>query len=181
MIQTTTGTGEAVEALARLGACEEARKWLSTQPDAATAWRRCPRGDWLLWMLGRVAGPPDSDSRRALVACCREVARLAWPFVRDGNLATKIALCDHIVSEYVDRRADLEDIRAVRNETCAAAYAAAEADEAAYAAAYAADAAAYAAAYAAYADDATRRKILSRAATIVRRHYPMAPVWEALP
>ena len=31
--------------------CSDAKQWLDTQPDIETAWKRCPRGDWMWWTL----------------------------------------------------------------------------------------------------------------------------------
>ena len=30
--------------------CAEAAEWLETQPDIATAWDCCQRGDWMMWL-----------------------------------------------------------------------------------------------------------------------------------
>ncbi len=37
--------------VAELNACQDAVTWLQTQPDAETAWQKCKRGDWMLWLL----------------------------------------------------------------------------------------------------------------------------------
>ena len=39
--------------LTALGARCEAVIWAKTQPDAATAWRTCRRGDWMLWVAAQ--------------------------------------------------------------------------------------------------------------------------------
>jgi hypothetical protein len=44
-------TAEFVKKLKFLGACDDAREWVATQPDAATAWASCPRADWLVLLL----------------------------------------------------------------------------------------------------------------------------------
>jgi len=51
--------------LADLGACTDA------------AWAACERGDWMLWWLGRMSGPPGSPLRRALVGHNRDRGALA--------------------------------------------------------------------------------------------------------
>lgn len=38
------------EKLEKLHACREAVKYVTTQKSAVSAWRNCPRGDWMLWL-----------------------------------------------------------------------------------------------------------------------------------
>lgn len=52
--------------------CDEARKWCLTQPDYQAAWDACERGDWLLWLAGRLG-----VDRRLLVRAACACARLA--------------------------------------------------------------------------------------------------------
>ncbi len=167
-------------------ACHPAIKWARTQPDAETAWQACARGDWMLWWLGRIAGAPGSDARRALVLCCCDVASIARRHT-SGAARRAFDRCQRATRSWAHGRgATLDDVRAAAADAADAAYAAYAAYAAAYAA-YAADAAdaAYAAdaadaadaAYAAYAADAdARTRTLARCARIVRRHYPHSPV-----
>ncbi len=170
--------------LQALGACDEAVEWAGKQESAATAWRDCQRGDWMLWLLGKLSGKPDSVKRRKLVLCACECARLSLKYVKRGEERPRIAI------ETAEKwaRGDgptLDDVRAAADAAyadaaaayaadAAAAYAAADAADAAYADADAAYAAANAAAYAAAAD-AARTKTLAVCADIVRKHYPKAP------
>lgn len=65
------------ETLRKLGACSEAREWAArVKPKTLyDAWRKCPRGDWLLWFAARVG-----VDRKALVMAACGCARLALPF-----------------------------------------------------------------------------------------------------
>ena len=155
------------DSLERHGACAEAVTWARGFDSFDAAWAACERGDWMLWWAGRVSGPPDSPSRRRLVAAAQECAREAWPYITDGDTALMISLCDHVVSEYLAGRAELDDVRSAAYAAYAAAYAASAAAADAAAAAYAAAAAA--------ADAAHRREVLRACADIVRRHYPTPP------
>ena len=65
--------------LAAIGACSEAVTWARKYRLPLAAWRACKRGDWMLWAVGKLAGPPGSDSRRPLVLAACECARLALP------------------------------------------------------------------------------------------------------
>ena len=155
-------------------ACTEAVEWARTQPDYATAWAVCERGDWLLWLIGRLSGPPDSESRRRLVGAAADCEALALPIFEaryPGDTRPRVAI--ETARRYARGEATAEECGT------AAAYAAY-----AYAAyAYAADAAAAAAAAdAADAADAAyatyrsgRARVLRECADIVRQHYPEAP------
>ena len=39
--------------------CTEAAQWLETQPDIATAWNCCQRGDWMMWLLTKLPTPKE--------------------------------------------------------------------------------------------------------------------------
>lgn len=43
--------------LKKLGACEDAIKWVGNK-SCARAWRECPRADWMLWYVGQKVGTP---------------------------------------------------------------------------------------------------------------------------
>ena len=117
----------------------------------------------MLWLLGKLAGPVGSDSRRKLVLVATECARLAWPHVRERD--RKVVLKCYETCEAYGRGDSAVTLEMVRDASYAAnanaSYAANAANAAAYAAnavdaAYAANAAnaANAAAYAAYAANA---------------------------
>jgi hypothetical protein len=183
------------ERLNTIGACHDAVEWAGKYKTPKAAWKACQRGDWMLWLIGKTSGPPDSDSRRKLVLVAAQCAELALPFARDEETR---AICESTIQTcyaYAAGEAELTDVRsayaaaayaaAVYAAAYASAYAAyaayAAADaSAAYAAAYAsayaaADAAAYAAADAAARADA-RSKILAACADIVRDNYPESPL-----
>jgi hypothetical protein len=187
------------DALVRLKACRDAVDWSRKQPDPATAWRECKRGDWMLWLLGKLEhSEPWSDERKRLVRCAVECAAEAEPYEGDGEAWRATAECRRVALAWTRGEATREDVIAARNAAVeatagnaagfAAAYAADAADAAAYAVATAnadANAAADAAAnvattvatYAAYAafDVAERDYVLARCADIVRLHYPDLP------
>ena len=152
----------------------------------------------MLWLLGKIAGKPGSDSRRKLVLCSAKCARTAWEWMPPEG---KKAVC--LAEKYGegDKTITLKQLRI----TASAAYTAACAADATANAAYAADAAdevacaaACAAADAAYAADAAeaacsaaeatyaaasaasaaasaiyaRQKALKKCANIVREYYP---------
>ena len=84
----------------------------------------------MLWLLGRIAGPAWSDSRKPLVLAACECARLALPYTTDP----RVLKCIETAEAWTRGDATKEQVRA------------ADADAAAYAAADAAAYAAYAAA-----------------------------------
>ena len=154
-----------IDILARLGACRDAVEWAKTQPDAATAWATCERGDWMLWIAGRMSGEHGSDARRPLTLAACECARLALPRVKAGEIRPMRAI--EAAEDWA--RGGPTTLAKVRKASAdsAAAYAV-------YAAAYAVYAAAYAAADSAAADSA-RSSTLKACANIVRKHYPKPP------
>jgi hypothetical protein len=179
---TTTTTKPNIAArIGHLGPCEEAKEWARGYTSPAKAWRECQRGDWMLWLIGKDAGPPESEGRKQLVLCACECARLALPIfeTRRPNDA-RVRECVETAERWAKGEATIDELRVARRAAAAAAaYADADADAAyayaAYAAAAAADAyAAYADAAAAYAD-AARSKTLAECADIVRKHYPKPP------
>ena len=167
------------ERLRALGACCEAVEWAEKYKTPKAAWRACKNGSWMLWLCGRVAGPPDSDSRRKLVLVAAECAELALPFVRNEKMR---AICESTIQTcyaYAWGEAELDDMRsaaAAAYAAAAAAYAAAAAAADAAYAAYAAAAAAYDAAAAYAAAAAARSKMLAACAEIVRANYPESPL-----
>ena len=69
-------------AMTRLDACDDARSWLASCPACTFAdlWDACPRGDWLLWLAGRLPGL-EAQVGRATAA----VARLALTAIPDEH------------------------------------------------------------------------------------------------
>ncbi len=141
--------------LRSINACSEAVEW-SKPYGAQEAWDKCERGDWMLWLAGRLSGDSESDSRRALVLCACECARLALKHVPDGEDRPLKAIETAERWANGDSGVTLDDVRAANAANAANAYAAAAAYDAAYAAA--------------------RKKALSETAEIVRKHYPTNPV-----
>lgn len=166
------------EPLFRLDACREAIDWARAQSDEATAWRACERGDWMLWLLGKLSGKPGGEGRKRLVLACCDCAELVLAHVPAGEERPRKAI-ETARSWARGEGATLDDVRRAADAAYPAypAYAAAAADAAAAAAdaavyaAYPADAAGAAAAAAA----AARESTLSRCADIVRTHYPEPP------
>ena len=154
---------EAIKILKRLNACSEAVEDIAKYETAQEAWDDCNRGDWMLWLVGKLSGKPWSDSRKKLTLATCECARLAWD---------KMPKTSRRCIELFERWARGEKISKsqLKAAYAAAAYAAdTAAAYAAYANAYAAATAAYAVATAAH---TAYTKILAKCADIVRKHYP---------
>ena len=194
-----------IEKLEKLSACREAVEWARGHPNAKAAWQACDRGDWMLWYLGKLAGNPESTSRRRLTLVCCKCARLALAYVPDGEIRPLVAIETAEKWARHEPGVSLGDVRtaaAAASAAAGSAYAAdsayaASAAEAAYAAAaaaYAASArlvanteaarrarataavAAVAAADAADAADAAAiKETLAECARIVREEYPNPP------
>jgi hypothetical protein len=175
-----------VEYLETKGACEESLEWADSQSDQ-DAWAKCERGDWMLWILAKLAGrdPASPERRKVTLAACA-CARLALVYLPKGELRPLKAIEAAEAWVRGDSSVTLEDLRKARYATAyaAAADAAYAADAAAYAAYAAYAAAADAAADAADAADAAaaaaaasaRASTLKKCADIVRTFYPECPV-----
>jgi len=180
---STTYDKSPTDVLRELDACSEAVEWMrELSPD--DAWAKCVRGDWMLWLLGRV------DDRRNLVALVCQCARLALPHDKSGTAIVAIETAER----WVAGNADLDEVRRAASASSASAAAAAytfsaasaSASSASAAAASASSASAAASAYAASAyaaasaasaasDDNARKSTLKKCADIVRDKYPTPP------
>ena len=143
--------------LKSMRACPDAVEWVGRR-GLRTAWRDCKRGDWMLWLAGRL----DIDRKLLVLAAC-DCAETALQYVPDGEDRPAAAI--QTARDWCAGTATKQDCRdaayaanaayAAANAAYAAANAAVYAANAAYAAAYAAaNAAVYAAANAAYAANA---------------------------
>ena len=169
--------------IGKIGACSESLKWANQYDSLKDAWAVCERGDWMLWLLGKLSGAPETKSRKKLVLTSCQCARLSLKYVKEGEnrpfkaieTAEKWARGEAGITLYdVGHAADAAyaaDSAAAADAAYAAAAAAyaADAADASYAAT-AAYAAAAAAAYAAY-TAAARFSTLKECADIVRKSY----------
>lgn len=96
--------------LRKLGTCDEARTWAATQPDLEAAWTNCERGDWMLWFAGKLSGPPDSESRRRLVAAAVDCAALARKHT-SGKSRKAFDHCQRTTRSYLRAKATIADVR----------------------------------------------------------------------
>jgi len=173
--------------LSPLRPCQDAMDWARTQPDLATAWATCPRGDWLLWLWDRYCGGPMDDRRRPLVLAACECARSALPifeaqYPTDKRPRASLELAERwgrgdpvtreaLVAASSSASSSAYDSSAASSFAAAPAAAApASAAATAVASSFVASSYIVAASYAAYAGD--RIETLARCADIVRRHMP---------
>ncbi len=157
--------------LVEMRACGESVEWAITQPSPEAAWATCERADWMLWILGKFAGSPESESRKPLVLCACDCAETALQYVRGKSERRLTARSLATTRAWTRGGAMIDEVRAASSDACAD-------TSAAYAAAFAAGvtepttyAAATYAANAAPDRDAAFREM----ADIVRRHYPNPP------
>jgi len=128
-----------VKHLEEMGACREALGWCGKR-GLKRAWHDAARGDWMLWLAGRL----HVDRKLLVLAAC-DCAETVLQYVPEGEGRPTRAI--QTSRNWGAGNASPDDVRAAAAAATAAAYAAAYAD-AAYAA-YGAAAAAAAAAYAA--------------------------------
>ena len=134
--------------LAALNPCHTAIAWAREKPSEATAWKTCRRGDWMLWLVGKLdTSAPYSDERRTIVATACACANLSREYMPQASRDALGVISRWAAGETTIDRARLDAV-----------VSAAEA-------AYSACSAARSAADAAY----------SQCADIVRQHYPRPP------
>lgn len=152
-----------IRPIKKMGACSEALEWAKDYDNLDEAWQVCERGDWMLWLAGKLSGEAGSEKRRVLVSASCQCARLALPYVTKGETRPLRAIETAEKWAKGEDGITLEQVRAAADA----------ADDAAFAA-YAAYAdAAYAYAYAAA---AARKTVLKQCADIVRGYYPTIEV-----
>ena len=156
--------------LVELKACPEAREWASGK-SLAVVWKTCKRGDWLLWLCGKMADKPNWPTRKEVVLAACDCVEPSLKHVPAGEERPR--KCIETVRAWAAGNATIGEVRTAKIAAFAA-FVANTADlraYAAYAAAYAADAvdtpyaawiAADAAAYAADAADAAATPLVLR-------------------
>jgi hypothetical protein len=178
--------------LVELNACEEAVEWARKYDTPEKAWTVCKRGDWMLWIAGRLASKSTKNSRArhivVLAACA--CARLSLQYVPAGEERPLRAI--ETAERWARRESgvSLTDVRAATGAVAAAivaiaTHSAAAAATAAYTAAcnaHDADADADIAAYASAAatspydtNASARKRMLKQCADVVRVHIPEPP------
>jgi len=102
------------------GACREARKWVCSRwfSSSRDMWATCPRGDWMLWIAGRVG-----VKRETLVLAACACARLALPYIEPGEMRPLRAI--ETAEAWARGEATLDQVRATNYAAAAAAEAAA--------------------------------------------------------
>ena len=58
------------EFCAATNACEEGDEFALTQPTMADVWDKCPRPDWLLWIVEKLGQQPDDRTLRLFAVWC---------------------------------------------------------------------------------------------------------------
>ncbi|HEY5057001.1 MAG TPA: hypothetical protein VII58_12630 [Acidobacteriaceae bacterium] len=127
-------------------ACSEASEWAKGK-DLAEVWHTCHRGDWMLWLLGRMTDRPGWLTRKEVCAIVCDVVEPSLRYVRPGEMRPQA--CLDTVRGWIAGTHTLEQVRKARRAADAYAYA---------------DAAAAAAAY-----STTRTRSLLQSANICRR------------
>ena len=150
-----------VSLLEELNACSEAIKWMSEfEGTTKQAWQQCDRGDWMLWLLGKV----NADRKLMVLSAC-QCARLVLHLNKDIRVITAIETAeawakDETTLEELDRAAWAAEAAAW------AARAAARAARTAWAAWTAASPG-----WATWAAEAEKIETLSKCADITRQHF----------
>ena len=113
--------------LVEMRACDGAFTWAREQPDAATAWSSCERGDWMLWYAGRRCGAMGGARHRLVVRAACACARRALAYVPAGEERPLLAI--ETTEAWCRGEATIEEVRqADAYASSAASYAARESE-----------------------------------------------------
>ena len=104
--------------LKKLNACEDAVEWAAEFTTLQKAWDVCERGDWMVWMIAKQSGDPESKSRKKLVLLLCGIVRPVLKFVPEDEKRPLIAI--ETMEKWVRGEASLQDVR----DAASAAYAA---------------------------------------------------------
>ena len=154
-----------VKPIEQLGACSYALVWAEKFDSLDEAWAKCGRGDWMLWLTGRLFDKQGSPEHKALVFAACQCARLALPYVSQGEERPRLAI--EAAEAWTRGEATLAEVRKAAHVVDAMAHAA-----------YAAHTV-VAMAHTTDVVDAMAHKAyvarLKQCATIVRRYFPKPP------
>lgn len=111
-------TEQFLQKLSALNACDAAKGWVATQPDAQTAWDNCDEAKWMEWYFSKTATPEMRAEYRKICgaawaeyekvsgaawAKCEKVSGAAWAEyrkVRNASFAEYEKVCDAALAEY---------------------------------------------------------------------------------
>ena len=75
-----------IDKLNDIKACSDAVEWCKDYKTLSQAWAACERGDWMLWLAGKLSGKPGSDKRKPLVLATCECVRLSLKYIPKNKL-----------------------------------------------------------------------------------------------
>ena len=141
-------------------ACSDGAAFAGQFETMAEVWAKCPRPDWLLWILDKLNRRPDDKTLRLFaVWCCRHTpladGRTTWDLMTDERSRNAVDVAERFANEeerkaaWVAASEASEAARTASEAASSAASAASSAASAASSAASAASAAAWAASAAA--------------------------------
>ena len=103
-----------------LSACAEAVKW-ARDKDLHTVWTTCERGDWLLWLCGKMVDKPGWPTRVQLVLAACSCAETSLKYVPLGEDRPRVAI--ETARKWVYGKATIEEVRQAASSATNAAYA----------------------------------------------------------
>src|SRR3990167_6711038 len=109
-----------------LYACGDGRKWARGKTLAKT-WDTLDRPDWMLWLIGKMAGTKGWPTRNEIILLAADCAEMAMPIFEKRYPAEKrVRDCIKGVRDYVSGKITLDELKKLRSaayDAAAAAYA----------------------------------------------------------
>ena len=113
---------------AKTYACDDGQAFALTQPTMADVWDKCPRPDWLLWILHKLNRQPDARMLRLFAVWCARNTPLSGGRKVENLLTDPRSLAALEVAErYANGNATDDELAAAGYAAWAAAWAAARA------------------------------------------------------
>lgn len=171
-----------ISKLANLGACGTARDWVATAEESAQElWDKCPRGDWMLWLISKTdKWEPWSGERKKFGLAALECADLAAQFRSEAMNSAVDTIKSYLRGE-CSIEVPRETVEIIKDLYIRGLTSEREAHRAAYYAVYVLEDSldnvyeVVTDVYRAFNSDDT---ILAQCADIVRKHYPIVPIGE---
>lgn len=100
--------------LSKLGACNEAVKW-SNGKTLSVAWNECDRADWMLWLVGNMAGREGWPTRQQIMLVACLIAEDALPiFEKKYPDDDRVRKCIEVTRAWAKGETTIEQVREAR-------------------------------------------------------------------
>src|SRR5271157_4289852 len=109
------------EQLKAMGACEETVLWAKDYKTLRSAWAKCERADWMLWLCNKMEGKKGWPVRQDIVLVACDCAELVVPIYENKYPDDKrVRKCIEVTRKWAKGEARIEEVRQARMAAYAA-------------------------------------------------------------